>query len=60
MMDIEKLREIQFRMMKSMISIDQAKKEAAPFIESMNKKGMEIAKKHGKRFHHFTFAQIMR
>lgn len=54
------LNEIKFKMQIGAISYYEAKDEAAPIIEEMNKKGREIAKKHGQRFKPFSFSYLMR
>ena len=42
------------------ITQEQAKDQTKERLEEMNAKGLEIAKKHGKRFRPFTFAGVMR
>ena len=42
------------------ISYDLAKKQAAPYIDAINRKSAEIAKKHGVRPQKVTFQAIMR
>lgn len=54
------IQNIRFRMLKGLISYDEAKVEAQPIIDEMNKKGFEIAKKYGRRFKGFTFSSLMR
>ena len=54
------LQDIRFRMLHGLISYDEAKAEAQPIIDEMNKKGFEIAKKYGRRFKGFTFSSLMR
>lgn len=51
---------IRFKMIKGLITYDEAKAEAKPIIDEMNKKGFEIAKKYNRRFKKFTFASLMR
>ena len=48
------------RILAGQISMDDAEKEAEPKMREMNAKGKEIAKKHGKRFHGFAFASLIR
>lgn len=54
------IQNIRFRMLHGLISYDEAKKEAQPIIDEMNKKALEISKKHGRRFSKFTFSSLMR
>ena len=42
------------------ITYDEAKKQAQPIIDEMNAKGLEIAKKHNRKFRPFTFTGLMR
>lgn len=42
------------------ISYDEAKIEAKPILDKINKKGKEIAKKYGKKYYPITFTEIMR
>lgn len=51
---------IRFKMIKGLITYDEAKAEAQPIIDEMNKKGLEVAKKYGRRFTKFTFSTLMR
>ena len=51
---------IRFKMVKGLITYDEAKAEAQPIIDEMNKKGLEIAEKYGKKFKGFTFSSLMR
>lgn len=60
MTDIEKLFDIRGRLLVGIISYDEAKAEAQPIIDDLNKKGQDIAKKHNKRFYGLTFSGIMR
>lgn len=55
-----RIQDIKQRLAFGNIDYDTAKKEAEPFIEEMNKKGEEIAKKFGKKFSKFTFVNLMR
>ena len=54
------LNDIKIKLQLGIIKYDEAKKEAEPIIEEMNKKGKEIAKKFKQRFKPFTFASLMR
>lgn len=56
----KKLYEIKMKLISGIISYDEAKKMALPFIDSLNAKGREIAKKHGRRYVNTTFSQQMR
>lgn len=47
-------------MLKGIISYDEAKEKAKPYIDEMNKKAKEIAKKYNMRFKKFTFSELMR
>ena len=60
MTDREKLFDIRGRLLVGIISYDEARIEANPIIERMNKKGRDIAKKHKKRFYGLTFSGLMR
>ena len=42
------------------ISYDEAKIEAKPILDRINKKGKEIAKKYGKNYYPITFNELMR
>ena len=42
------------------ISYDEAKIEAKPILDRINKKGREIAKKYGKHYYPITFNELMR
>lgn len=42
------------------ISYDEAKTEAKPILDRINKKGKEIAKKYGKHYYPITFNELMR
>lgn len=54
------LNNIRLQMIHGVITYDEAKVKAQPIIDEMNKKGLEIAKKHGMRFKKFTFTNLMR
>ena len=55
-----KIEEIKYKLFFGIINYEQAKQEAEPIISEMNKKGKEIAEKHGQKFRKFTFAGLMR
>lgn len=55
-----KIEDIKTRLNYGYIGYDQAKEEAQPFIDEMNKRGEEVAKKFGKKFSKFTFVSLMR
>ena len=55
--DIE---EIKIALACGFISYDEAKMEAKPILDKINKKGKEIAKKYGKNFHPITFTEVIR
>lgn len=60
-MEYKKLiEEIKYKLNTGVIDYYQAKQEAEPIINEMNKKGKEIAKKFGQRFRPFSFAGLMR
>ena len=42
------------------ISYDEAKIEAKPILDRINKKGKEIAKKYNKNYYPITFTEIIR
>lgn len=54
------LYEIKMKLVSGLISYEEAKIQAMPFIDSLNKKGKDIAKKYGRRFVNTTFSQQMR
>lgn len=47
-------------MLNGIISYDEAKEQAKPYISDMNDKAKEIAKKYNMRFKKFTFSELMR
>ena len=55
-----KIEFIRLNLVNGIISYDEAKELAQPVIDEMNKKGMEIAKKHNQKFKAFTFSALMR
>lgn len=42
------------------MSYDEGKEKCKPYLEVVNKRGREIAKKYGKRFAPITFAGVRR
>lgn len=52
--------DIRGRLLAGLITYDEAKAEAQPWLDEMNAKGEAIAKKHHKRFYPFTFTGVMR
>ena len=55
-----KIEDIKRRLARGLIDYDQAKKEAQPIIDEMNRLGSEVAKRFGKKFVGFTFSKLMR
>lgn len=55
--DIE---EIKIALALGYISYDEAKIEAKPILDRINKKGKEIAKKYNKNYYPVTFTEIIR
>jgi hypothetical protein len=60
MKEREELYTIKMKLLSGIISYDDAKIQAQPFIDLLNKKGKEIAKKHSRRFVETTFSSQMR
>ena len=56
----EALFDIRGKLLAGILTYDQAKIAAAPYIESMNAQAKIIAKRHGKKFYSFTFSNMMR
>ena len=54
------LYEIKMKLLAGLITYDEAKTQSQPFIDSLNKKGKEIAKKHSRRFVETSFSSQMR
>lgn len=52
--------DIRGKLLSGILSYDQAKLEATPVIEEMNRIGKEIAKRFKKKFYPFTFTGLMR
>ncbi len=48
------------RLLAGIIDYDTAKMEARSVIDEMNDEGRRIAKKYGKRFKSFSFANLVR
>lgn len=55
-----KIETIRLNMMRGFITYDEAKQQAQPIIDEMNKRGSEISKKYGRKFKGFTFSALMR
>lgn len=55
--DIE---EIKIALACGFISYEEARVEAKPILDKINKKGREIAKKYGKKYYPITFIEVMR
>jgi hypothetical protein len=56
----EAIQDIKRRYLRAEITREQAKLEAAPIIERINKRGAEISKKWGRRYAPQTFIGLMR
>ena len=56
----KQVEEIKFNLLIGAITYDEAKEQMEPIIHEMNKKGLEIAKKHNQKFRPFTFSGLMR
>ena len=55
-----KLHEIKMLLISGSITYENAEKIATPYINTLNEKGKEIAKKHGRSFVKTTFSAQMR
>jgi hypothetical protein len=55
-----KIDEIRTALFRGALSYDDAKLQAQPVIDEMNRRGREIAQKYGKSFRPFSFATLMR
>lgn len=55
-----KIDDIKRKLACGLVDYEQAKKEAQPIIDEMNRLGSEVAKKFGKKFVSFTFSKLMR
>ena len=51
---------IRAKLLRGVLTYDEAQKLAEPCIERMNKRGAEIAKEFGQRFKPLTFRYLMR
>ena len=60
MEDRKKLYEIKMKLLSGIISYDEAKVQAQPYIDNLNTKGRDIAKKHGRKYVNTTFSNQMR
>ena len=56
----EEIKEIKIALALGYISYDEAKIEAKPILDRINKKGKEIAKKYNKNYYPITFTEIIR
>lgn len=56
----ETLYQIKMKLLAGLITYDEAKTQAQPFIDSLNEKCKAIAKKHGRRFIATNFSSQMR
>lgn len=56
----EQIQEIRSKLLYGHITVDQAKELVDPLLAEMNKKGKEIAKKHGKKYTNLTFGYVIR
>ena len=56
----EAIADIKRRYAQGLISREQAKNEAEPVINRINKKGQEIAKKHNVKYYSVDFVNLMR
>lgn len=54
------LETLKMRMLSGSLTYEQAKEEAQPIIDEMNKKAQEIARRYHRRHKKFTFSQLMR
>lgn len=52
--------DLKIRLQQRIITYDQAKEEAQTVLDEMNKKGKEIANKHGVKYRPFTFSSMIR
>lgn len=56
----DKIETIRIKMLRGVLSYEDAKAAAQPIIDEMNEIGRKIAAKYGKRHTNFTFANLMR
>lgn len=52
--------DLKIRLQQRIITYDQAKEEAQIVLDEMNKRGKEIAGKHGVKYRPFTFSSMIR
>jgi len=57
---MKEIGQIKFLMEKGQLSYEEAKKEAQPIIDEMNKIAERIAKKYKRKAHKFKFISLMR
>lgn len=55
-----KIEKIRFRYLRAEITLDEAKALVQPLLIEMNKKGLVIAKEHGRKFRPLTFGYVFR
>lgn len=58
--NLNSLNEIKYKLKIGVITYDEAKKRALPYIKAMNDKATEIAKRHGVKPKKITFTGFMR
>lgn len=56
----EEIQTIKMELACGFITYDEAKKKAKPVLDRINAKGMEIAKKYGRKHYPITFVEVMR
>lgn len=55
-----KIELIKMKMLYSSLTYEEAKAEAQPIIDEMNKRAKEIAHRHRRKHKNFTFSTLMR
>lgn len=60
MIEKDAINNIKRKLYAGLLSYEEAKVEAAPFIKALNKRASTIAKKHGQRPPCFNFATMIR
>lgn len=55
-----KIAEIRMKLLRGVITYEEARKDAEPYLQHMNRRGAEIAKEYGCKFKPVTFAALMR
>lgn len=56
----KEIEQIKLSLGAGVLSYDEAKEQAQPIIDRINKRGREIAKKYGKKHYPITFIELMR